>query len=111
MAERDRHFEQVELVTGYGTSFVIAGTLKSGATVLKGQLVILESAVRPATRCVLSAWLVIVPDMGVSAGRDQIEWSARQLADRSKYRSKSLEQLFIEAFEAQRDKLEQPRRG
>jgi hypothetical protein len=31
--------------------------------------------------------------MDVSAGRDQIEWSARQLIDRSKYRSKSLEQL------------------
>ena len=41
---------------------------------------------------VLSACVVIVPDMDVSAGRDQIEWSARQLIDRSKYRSKSLEQ-------------------
>jgi hypothetical protein len=42
---------------------------------------------------VLSACVVIVPDMDVSAGRDQIEWSARQLIDRSKYRSKSLGQL------------------
>ena len=57
---------------------------------------------------VLSACVVIVPDMDVSAGRDQIEWSARQLIDRSKYRSKSLEQLLIEAFEAQRAELEHP---
>ena len=42
---------------------------------------------------VLSACVVIVPDMDVSAGRDQIEWAPRQLIDRSKYRSKSLEQL------------------
>lgn len=57
---------------------------------------------------VLSASVVIVPDMDVSAGRDQIEWSARQLIDRAKYRSKSLEQLLIEAFEAQAAELEHP---
>ena len=57
---------------------------------------------------VLSACVVIVPDMDVSAGRDQIEWAPRQLIDRSKYRSKSLEQLLIEAFEAQRAELEHP---
>ena len=42
---------------------------------------------------VLTACVVIVPDMDVAVGRDQIEWSPRQLIDRSRYRSKSLEQL------------------
>lgn len=42
---------------------------------------------------VLTASVVIVPDMDVTVGRDQIEWSPRQLIDRSRYRSKSLEQM------------------
>jgi TonB family protein len=42
---------------------------------------------------VLTTSVVIVPDMDVTVGRDQIEWSPRQLIDRSRYRSKSLEQL------------------
>ena len=57
---------------------------------------------------VLTASVVIVPDMDVTVGRDQIEWSPRQLIDRSRYRSKSLEQLLIEAFEGQRSELENP---
>ncbi|NTU70969.1 MAG: ATP-binding domain-containing protein [Coriobacteriia bacterium] len=57
---------------------------------------------------VLATCVVIVPDMDVSAGRDQIEWSARQLIDRARYRSKSLEQLLIDEFDAQRAELQHP---
>ena len=57
---------------------------------------------------VLAAAVVIVPDMDIVAGRDQIEWSSRQLIDRSRYRSKSLEQLLIDVFEAQRAELPHP---
>lgn len=56
---------------------------------------------------VLATSVVVVPDMEV-LNRDQIEWSSRQLIDRPRYLSKSLEQLLIEAFEGQRAELEHP---
>lgn len=57
---------------------------------------------------VLATSVVIVPDMEVTTGRDQIEWSARALIDRPRYLSKSLEQLLVESFDAQRAELDSP---
>lgn len=57
---------------------------------------------------VLATSAVIVPDMEVTKGKDQIEWSPRALIDRPRYLSKSLEQLLCDVFEAQREELQSP---
>jgi hypothetical protein len=56
---------------------------------------------------VLAAAVVIVPDMEITA-HDQIEWAPWQLIDRPRFRSKSLEQLIIESFDAQAAGLTSP---
>lgn len=56
---------------------------------------------------VLTTCVVVIPDMEIS-NRDQIEWAPWQLIDRSRYHSKSLEQLLIEAFDGQKAALEHP---
>ncbi|MDZ4178406.1 MAG: NERD domain-containing protein, partial [Coriobacteriia bacterium] len=59
---------------------------------------------------VVMASVVMVPGMDIVRGRDQIEWSPRQLIDRSKFLSKSLEQLVIDCLQAQKNELTHPPR-
>jgi hypothetical protein len=56
---------------------------------------------------VLATCVVVVPDMEIT-NKDQIEWAPWQLIDRPRYRSKSLTELLVEAFEAQKAALENP---
>jgi len=56
---------------------------------------------------VLAASIVVVPDIEV-ANKDQIDWEPWRLVDRSRFHSRSLEQIVCESFDAQRHTLTHP---
>jgi len=57
---------------------------------------------------VLAASIVVVPDIEV-ANKDQIDWEPWRLVDRSRFHSRSLEQIVCDSFDAQRHTLTNPR--